>query len=91
DRVAIALKPIAHAFAESLTNRLAVGYMLAMTCILGGLVGFINAAQQLFVDVFKAPTLFPLVFALIAGFMALASFLNSRIVGRLGMRRVSHA
>lgn len=91
DRVMIAFKPIARAFAESLSNRLAVGYMLAMTCILGGLFGFINAAQQLFVDVFKAPTVFPLVFAVIAGFMALASFLNSRIVGRIGMRRVSHA
>ena len=91
NRVPIAVGPIMHAFAESLTNRLAVGYMLAMTFIIGGLFGFINTAQQLFVDVFKAEALFTLIFAAIAAFMGVASFLNSRIVGRLGMRRVSHA
>lgn len=91
NRVPIAAGPIAHAFAESLTNRLAVGYMLAMTFIIGGLFGFINTAQQLFVDVFKAEATFTVIFAAIAAFMGLASFLNSRIVGRLGMRRVSHA
>jgi DHA1 family bicyclomycin/chloramphenicol resistance-like MFS transporter len=90
DRRPIAVAPILAAFKASLSNRQAVGYMLAMTCMIGGLFGFINAAQQLFVDVFKAPELFTIIFAAIAAFMALSSFLNSRIVERLGMRRVSH-
>jgi DHA1 family bicyclomycin/chloramphenicol resistance-like MFS transporter len=67
-----------------------VGYMLAMAFVLGGLFGFINSAQQVFVDVFHAPELFTTIFALIAMFMAASSLLNSRIVVRLGMRRVSH-
>ncbi len=33
---------------------------------------------------------FPSLFAGVAGFMALSSFLNSRLVGRFGMRRLSH-
>ena len=57
---------------------------------LAGSIGFINSAQQVFVDVFHAPELFTTIFALIAMFMAASSLLNSRIVGRLGMRRVSH-
>lgn len=90
DRKPIELASIAAAFRASLTNRLAVGYMLAMAFVLGGLFGFINSAQQVFVDVFHAPQWFTTIFALIAMFMAVASLLNSRIVGRLGMRRVSH-
>jgi MFS transporter, DHA1 family, multidrug resistance protein len=90
DRSPIAVQPILAAFRICLTTRVSVGYMLAMTFMVGGLFGFINAAQQLFVDVFKAGDVFTLVFAVVAGFMALASFLNSRIVERYGMRRVSH-
>lgn len=90
DRKPIALASVTRAFRTTLTTRIAVGYMLAMAFVLGGLFGFINSAQQVFVDVFSAPDWFTGIFAMIAGFMALASLLNARIVGRLGMRRVSH-
>jgi DHA1 family bicyclomycin/chloramphenicol resistance-like MFS transporter len=90
DRKPIELHSVAAAFRTTLTTRVALGYMLAMAFVLGGLFGFINSAQQVFNDVFQAPGLFTTVFAGIAGFMALASLLNSRIVVRLGMRRVSH-
>ena len=90
DRQPIEVATVVAAFRISLTTRLAVGYMLAMAFVLGGLFGFINSAQQVFVDVFQAPEWFTTIFALIAMFMAAASLLNSRIVGRLGMRRVSH-
>lgn len=90
DRRPIEPASVAAAFRTVLTTRIGVGYMAAMAFILGGLFGFINSAQQVFVDVFHAPELFTTIFALIAMFMAAASLLNSRIVGRLGMRRVSH-
>lgn len=90
DRKPIEVATVVAAFRTTLTTRLAVGYMLAMAFVLGGLFGFINSAQQVFVDVFHAPEWFTTIFALIAMFMAAASLLNSRIVGRLGMRRVSH-
>lgn len=90
DRKPIDAASVAAAFRTTLTNRVAVGYMMAMAFILGGLFGFINSAQQVFVDVFRTPELFTTIFAVIAMFMAAASLVNSRIVGRLGMRRVSH-
>ena len=90
DRLPFAPGRIAEAFRTVLTNRIAVGYMLAMTLILGSLFGFINSAQQVFSDTFGSPRLFTSAFACIAGFMALSSFLNARIVGSLGPRRVSH-
>jgi DHA1 family bicyclomycin/chloramphenicol resistance-like MFS transporter len=78
------------AFKECLTNRIAVGYTLASALVLGGLFGFLNSAQQVFVDVLGAGKSFTLIFAGIAAGIAVASLVNSRIVGKLGMRRVSH-
>lgn len=91
DRLPMSVAAVAQAFRVTLTNRIAVGYMLAMTLVLGGLFGFINSAQQVFVEVFDEPLYFTLNFAAIAGFMAIASLFNARIVGRLGTRRVSHS
>ncbi|MBS7538302.1 multidrug effflux MFS transporter [Ancylobacter lacus] len=90
DRTPISLAGIRHAAGTVLGNRVTVFYSLAMTMAMGCLFGFINSAQQIFADAFRAPHLFTTVFALIAFFMALSSLLNARIVGRLGMRRVSH-
>ncbi|WP_235035212.1 multidrug effflux MFS transporter [Roseomonas sp. 18066] len=90
DRMPINPGRVARAFAAVLGHRSAVGYMLAMTMMLGCIFGFINSVQQLFADVFHAEALFPAVFALIAGFMALASLTNARVVVRFGSRRISH-
>ncbi len=91
NRTPISVRGITFAFGLVFRSRVTVGYMLAMTMVMGGLFGFINSAQQVFADAFGARELFTLIFALIAVFMALSSLLNSRVVGKLGMRRVSHA
>lgn len=90
DRLPVEFGRVVNAFHLTLTNRIAVGYMLAMTMVLGALFGFINSAQQIFATTFGAPRLFTTVFAVIAAFMALSSFVNARIVGRIGAKRVSH-
>ncbi|MDB5370981.1 MAG: drug resistance transporter, Bcr/CflA subfamily [Roseomonas sp.] len=90
DRSTIAPARILAAFRLALTNRVALGYMLAMTLLLGSLFGFINSAQQIFVDTFQAPALFTTIFALIAVAIAVAALVNARLVGRFGTRRISH-
>ena len=90
DRRPLSLSAIAVAVKFTLTRRMAVGYMIASACAIGGLFGFITSAQQVFVDVFHEEDLFPAIFALIAIFMGLSSWLNASIVERLGTRRVSH-
>jgi DHA1 family bicyclomycin/chloramphenicol resistance-like MFS transporter len=90
DRRPISLVSIATAFKAVVTEKTAIGYTLAMTLVMGGLFGFINSAQQVFVDLFHAPKSFTLIFAGIAGAMALSSLLNAAIVEKLGMRKVSH-
>ena len=74
-----------------LSNRSAVMYGLAGTFILAALFGFINTSQQIYVDLYGLGALFPLAFAFQASLMAISSYTNSRMVRRLGMRRLSHA
>jgi DHA1 family bicyclomycin/chloramphenicol resistance-like MFS transporter len=90
DRSPISFAGISHAVGLIVRSRVTVGYMLAITMVMGGLFGFINSAQQVFADAFDAEELFTLIFALIAVFMAASSLLNARVVEKLGMRRVSH-
>jgi DHA1 family bicyclomycin/chloramphenicol resistance-like MFS transporter len=91
DRRAISVAGLVEALRMVVTSRMAIGYMLASTAVFGSLFGFINSSQQVFAEALEAPELFTTVFALSAGCMALASLLNSRIVERIGTRRVSHA
>ena len=86
----LSVRTIGQAIRRTLTERSALGYMLAMALVFGALMGFINSVQQIFQDIFHAPNRFPLVFAGIGMSMAVAAFVNSRIVERLGTRKVSH-
>jgi DHA1 family bicyclomycin/chloramphenicol resistance-like MFS transporter len=87
----IELRSIMDAMRLALTNRQAAGYMIVQAFMQGALLGFIATIPQIFADVFHAPKLMPPVFAAIAGLMGVASLINSRIVERLGTRRVGHA
>ena len=72
------------------SNRAAMGYVLGGALLTGGLFGYINSAQQLIGEHFGAGDRFPLMFAIMAGGIAVANLTNSRIVERFGARRVSH-
>jgi DHA1 family bicyclomycin/chloramphenicol resistance-like MFS transporter len=86
----LSLGSIMEGFRLVLTNRVALCYTLASTAIFGALFGFINSAQQIYVGLYDVGTMFPVYFAIVAGLMAVSSFVNSRIVGRIGMRRLAH-
>lgn len=73
-----------------LTNRVSLCYTLATMIVFGALFGFINSAQQIYVGIYGLGVWFPVIFAVVAGMMALSSFANSQLVGRFGMRRLSH-
>jgi len=84
------LRSTIEGFRVVLTTRASICYTLALTAIFGALFGFINSAQQIYQDVYGVSEWFPLLFAAVAGMMAVSSFLNSQLVGRFGMRRLSH-
>jgi DHA1 family bicyclomycin/chloramphenicol resistance-like MFS transporter len=74
----------------ALLNRISVGYMLGAALLMGGVFGYINSAQQLIGEHFRAGRWFPVVFGGTAAMMAVSNIVNSRIVERFGARRVSH-
>lgn len=90
NRRAINLGAITAAARAFVTNRISIGYTVAMGFIYGGLLAFLNSSQQILLHVFKAPEKFTICFAVIAGFMGLATLLNARFVERFGMRMISH-
>lgn len=91
DRQPMTLSWLASAFGTALTTRQTLGYTLATGAIFGCLMGYINSAQQIFVDLYGLGAWFPAVFGGVAAALALSSFVNTRLVGDLGMRVVSHA
>jgi DHA1 family bicyclomycin/chloramphenicol resistance-like MFS transporter len=90
NRRPLTVKSISQAFAIVLSNRVALFYTLATSFYFGSLFGFLNVAQPIYVDIYGLGSYFPIAFAAVAVVMAGSSFINSRLVGRFGQRRLSH-
>ena len=70
DRIPLSAKAVGHALWLTLTTRITIGYTLAVTFVFGARFGFSNSVQPIFDQTFHAANLFPIIFAAIAGFMA---------------------
>jgi DHA1 family bicyclomycin/chloramphenicol resistance-like MFS transporter len=79
------------AYLSVVRTRVSLGYMCASGIVFGALFAFIASSEQVFRDVFGKGDTFAFWFAGVAGVMAVANFTNSRLVERIGMRRISHA
>ncbi|MDJ1159334.1 multidrug effflux MFS transporter [Chelatococcus sp. SYSU_G07232] len=91
-RRALSPRAIAAAIRMSVNDRASLGYSTAVALMMGCLMAYISSAQQIFeTSVFRLGPWFPAAFAVIAAVMGVASFVNARLVRRLGMRRLSHA
>jgi DHA1 family bicyclomycin/chloramphenicol resistance-like MFS transporter len=83
-------RDMAAAIWETIREPQSRGYTAALTISFGALVAYIASIQQIVFEAFHEPHLIGLVFAAIAAPMAVASWTNSRVVGRFGLRRVGH-
>ena len=90
-RVAISWAALRRSYRLTLTDRYSAGYAVAASLTFGGIIAFVSSAQQVFVDEFGAGSRFSLLFAICASAMGAASFVNSRLVERLGTRLISQA
>ena len=91
ERQPLSLQQTGRAYWQVVTTRITFGYMCASGVIFGALFAFVAASEQIFTDVFEQHETFALWFAGVAAALAVSNFLNSRIVERYGMRRISHA
>lgn len=89
-RRSLAVREVAGNYLRTITTRQTLGYALGAGCVQGILFGYVFSSQQIFTEIYNLGRLFPLAFAAVAIGIAAAGFLNSRIVGRFGMRAISH-
>jgi len=89
-RRSLAIGEVFDGFRQTVTSRQTLGYALAAGGVVGSLFAFVFTSQQVFTDIYQLGHYFPLAFAAIAIGTAIAGFINSRLVGRLGMRVISH-
>ena len=72
-----------------LKHPVALGYTLSTGLILGAFIGYLNSAQQILQEMYALGDRFPLYFAIIALFIGFSSWVNSRLVMHLGMKKLS--
>jgi DHA1 family bicyclomycin/chloramphenicol resistance-like MFS transporter len=89
-RLTLNFSHIAGAIRLVALNRGSLCYTFAMSVMFGGIMAYVGMVQQIFGEVFHRASLMPTMFALCATTMGAAAFVNSRIVERFGMRRISH-
>ncbi|HEX4049565.1 MAG TPA: multidrug effflux MFS transporter [Steroidobacteraceae bacterium] len=74
-----------------LGHRAALFYALGVAWVMGALFAYVSTVQQIFADIFHRASWMPGLFAVCAAAMGAASYMNSRLVERLGMRVISHS
>jgi DHA1 family bicyclomycin/chloramphenicol resistance-like MFS transporter len=73
-----------------LTTRITLGYTLAMVFAFGAFLSYLASSEIIFSDVFDLEDAFPFIFGGVAALMGAAMLLNSRIVEKVGPRRLVH-
>jgi DHA1 family bicyclomycin/chloramphenicol resistance-like MFS transporter len=89
-RRSLAWRDMASAAWATIKDKQSRGYTLALAITFGGLTAYIASIQQIVFDAFHAPDAIGLAFAGVAAPMAFASWANSKVVGRYGLRFVGH-
>lgn len=90
NRRSLKFSAIAQAFKIVVSQRSSLGYALGGAIFFGSLFGFVNSSPQIYLNLYDLGLWFPVTFSLGGGAVAVASLVNSSIVQRLGMRRLSH-
>jgi len=87
----LSLPRIGRDIKTTVTNRQTFGYASAMGMMFACLMAYIGSAQQVFeTEVYGLGVWFPLVFGMIAACMSFSSFVNARLVRKIGMHKISH-
>lgn len=88
-RLVLSRAHIAHAMKLVLAGRISLCYTLSLTIMFGSILAYVGTVQQIFQDVFHRASLMPEIFAICAASMGVTSYVNSRLVERVGMRTIS--
>ena len=87
-RMKLTIAAFVHGFKTVVSNKTTALYTICMGLCFGSFIGYLGASQQIFQDQFKTGETFSLYFGGLALVFGSSSLLNSKIVGRLGMRHI---
>ncbi|MGK0496822.1 multidrug effflux MFS transporter [Neptuniibacter pectenicola] len=85
-RSKFSVKIVMNSFKEVISNRVAMAYVIASGLGFGAFLGFLNSVQQVLQDLYHLGAKFPFYFAVLATGIGVASFINSKLVMRFGMK-----
>ena len=85
DRVPFSFLQVWGSIKEVLRNKRVIKFTIAEGLAFGAILAYLSTAQQIFQEHFELGEMFPLVFGALAIVMMVASFVNSKLVERLGM------
>ncbi|MCA9521694.1 MAG: multidrug effflux MFS transporter [Myxococcales bacterium] len=88
-RRALSYTSIVGGYREAARTKMTIVCTMVMGLGMGGLMSFVASAQQIFQTTYNVGRSFTLLFALIALAMSMGSFVNSRLVQRIGLLRVA--
>jgi DHA1 family bicyclomycin/chloramphenicol resistance-like MFS transporter len=88
-RRSVSLRTIIETFGAVLRNKVCMGYVLAGACMYGAFVSYLATSQQVLGDIYGLGAMLPLAFGALALANGAASFLNARMVRRIGARAMS--
>ena len=80
--------PAGRAAAEVVRTPQTVGFAIALTCLFGIMSSYIGSSELIIDEVFDRKEQFPIIFGVLALFLAAGSFTNARVVERVGLFRM---
>ena len=83
------VKTISAGFTEVLKNRIALGYTASIGMVSGAFVAYLATAQPILQEQYELGLQFPAYFAVMSLSIGIASYLNSKLVMKWGMRLLS--
>ena len=85
ERVPFSFKQVFSSVKEVLSNKRAVNFLIADGFAFAAVLAYLSTAQQVFQEHYQLGESFPLYFGSLALVMMFSSYVNSRVVERLGM------
>jgi DHA1 family bicyclomycin/chloramphenicol resistance-like MFS transporter len=89
NRIPFSLKSIINGTKETLMHPTSKYYMIASGLVFGAFVGYLSSAQQILQIQYKLGDSFSLYFGGLALCIGLSSYINSKLVMRFGMKKLS--
>lgn len=89
-RLELDLRRLASAARFVVSDRVTVGYTLALTAVFGVFISWIATSELLIGEVFGRPRAFPVIFGGLALVIGAAMLVNARVVPRVGTVRLAH-